>query len=92
MSELKQLVNERIEALRPKLQDTSRRNPLINNTLTSKSASFLKIVDEIPQQILDIISTEKNSGMQLIPLPPTDIDPLDEDNEEFIIAFRNAQS
>ena len=28
MSELKQLINERIEALRPKLQDTSRRNPL----------------------------------------------------------------
>ena len=92
MSELKQLVNERIEALRPKLQDTSRRNPLINNVLTSKSASFLRIVDEIPQQILDIISTDKNSGMQLIPLPPTDIDPIDEDNPEFIIALRNAQS
>jgi len=90
MSELKQLVNERIEALRPKLQDTSRRNPLIHNALTSKSASFLKIVDEIPQQILDIISLERNSGMQLIPLPPTDIDPIDEDNEEFIMLTSKA--
>ena len=35
---------------------------------------------------------DRNSGMQLIPLPPTDIDPIDEDSEEFIVAFRNAQS
>lgn len=35
---------------------------------------------------------ERNSEMELMPLPPTDIDQIDEDNEKFIIAFRNAQS
>ena len=92
MSDLKQLINERIEALRPKLQDTTRRNPLINNRLRATSASFLRIVDEIPQNIFDSISNERSNGMKLVPLPPTDIDPIDEETKEFRTAFLNAQA
>ena len=92
MSDLKQLINERIEALRPKLQDTTRRNPLINNRLRATSASFLRIVDEIPQNIFDSISNERSNGMKLVPLPPTDIDPIDEETKEFRNAFLNAQA
>ncbi len=69
MNDLAGFVNERIEALRPKLQDTSRRNPLINNVLTARSASFIRIVDEKPQRIFDDINGLKSS-MLLDPLPP----------------------
>lgn len=35
MNRFSNLINERIEAMRRKLQDTSRRNPLINNVLNA---------------------------------------------------------
>ena len=91
MNQFSNLINDRIEAMRRKLQDTSRRNPLINNVLNAKSASFLRIVDEKSQSIFDhvVISERK---MILAPLPPTDIDPPDEDTTEFKNAFFNAQS
>lgn len=91
MSTFSDFVNERIESIRPKLQDTSRRNPLINNVLTSKSAAFIRIVDEKPQFIIDKLFGETDNMMSLISLPSPEIDPLDEDTKEFKTAFQNAQ-
>ena len=91
MNQFSNLINERIEAMRRKLQDTSRRNPLINNVLNAKSASFLRIVDEKPQSIFDHVVIHEWK-MVLAPLPPVDIDPLDEDTTDFTNAFFNAQS
>lgn len=91
MNHFSNLINERIEAMRRKLQDTSRRNPLINNVLNAKSASFLRIVDEKPQSIFDHVVVDERK-MVLAPLPPVDIDPPDEDTTEFKNAFFNAQS
>jgi very-short-patch-repair endonuclease len=91
VNQISNLINERIEAMRRKLQDTSRRNPLINNVLNAKSASFLRIVDEKPQSIFDHVVVNERK-MVLAPLPPVDIDPLDEDTTEFKNAFFNAQS
>ena len=91
MESIAQFVNERIEKLRPKLQDTSRRNPLINNVLSAKTASFIRIVDEKPQQILECLTSDESSSMNLVPLPPIDIDPPDENTAEFKTAFENAK-
>lgn len=91
MKDFSNLVNERIEAMRRKLQDTSRRNPLINNVLNAKSASFIRIVDEKPQSIFDHVIVHERK-MALTPLPPVGIDPPDEDTREFKNAFLNAQS
>lgn len=85
------LIKERIEALRPKLQDTTRRNPLINNVLNAKPASFISIVDEKPQNIFDSLNSDSRA-MNLVPLPPLDIDPSDENTTEFKNAFQNAQA
>jgi predicted transcriptional regulator len=85
------LINERIEAMRRKLQDTTRRNPLINNVLNAKSASFIRIVDEKPQSIFDHVIVNERK-MVLAPLPSVDLDPPDEDTIEFKNAFLNAQS
>lgn len=91
MNQFSNLINERIEAMRRKLQDTSRRNPLINNTLNAKSASFIRIVDEKPQSIFDhVVMNERK--MVLAPLPSVDMDPPDEDTIEFKNAFLNAES
>ncbi len=91
MHQFSNLINQRIEAMRRKLQDTSRRNPLINNVLIAKSASFLRIVDEKPQSIFDNVVVNERE-MVLAPLPPVDIDPPDEEMTEFRNAFFNAQS
>lgn len=91
MNQFSNLINERIEAMRRKLQDTSRRNPLINNVLNAKSAAFIRIVDEKPQSIFDHVVVH-DQKMALAPLPPVDIDPPDEDTTEFKTAFLNAQS
>lgn len=89
MDELSTLINERIAKLRLKLQDTSRRNPLINNVLSSKSSAFIRVVDEKPQSILDHLCIEDRE-MQLVSLPSLEIDPIDEDTNEFKSAFQNA--
>lgn len=91
MNQFSNLINERIEAMRRKLQDTSRRNPLINNVLNAKSASFLRIVDEKPQSIFDHVVVNERK-MVLAPLPSVDLDPPDEDTTEFKNAFLNAQA
>lgn len=90
MSSLSDLVNQRIEALRPKLLDTTRRNPLINNQISARTASYISIVDEKPQAIVDCLSNEV--PMKITPLPPLDDDDLpDEQTVEFKTAFENAQ-
>jgi len=91
VNQFSNLINERIEAMRRKLQDTSRRNPLINNVLNAKSASFIRIVDEKPQSIFDHVVVNERK-MVLAPLPSVDLDPPDEDTTEFKNAFLNAQS
>jgi len=91
VNQFSNLINERIEALRRKLQDTSRRNPLINNVLNAKSAAFLRIVDEKPQSIFNHVVIDERK-MVLAPLPPVGIDPPDEDASDFKSAFLNAQS
>lgn len=90
MNDFSGLINQRIEVMRQKLQDTSRRNPLINNVLKASTASFIRIVDEKPQSIFDHLMQHERK-MVLSPLPPVDIDPPDEETTEFKNAFLNAQ-
>mgnify|MGYP000745985028 CR=1 FL=1 len=86
-----QLIQERIAQLRPKLMDTSRRNPLINNSLSRSNASFIRIVDEKPQSIWEKLL--ENNQMLISPLPALEIDPPDEQNREFqnaVDSFKNS--
>ena len=41
MDHLNTIINERIKALRPRLMDTTRRNPLLNNAFTARAAAFV---------------------------------------------------
>ena len=81
------LVRQKIEYLRPKLLDLSRRNPLIATKLSPRSNSHIQVVDELP----DVLFFKLNNGleMQIIPLPPIEEDPRDEESDSFRAALAN---
>lgn len=89
ITELQELVKHKIEQLRPKLLDLSRRNPLIATKLSPRSNAHIRVVDELP----DILFYKLNNGqeMRLVPLPDIEDDPRDEDSKEFRDALANAR-
>ena len=86
---LQELVRAKIENLRPKLLDLSRRNPLISTKLGPRSNSHIRAVDELP----DILFFALNNGqeMEVAPLPPIEADPRDEQNDAFRETVMNAR-
>jgi hypothetical protein len=86
---LTDLVKQRLENLRPKLLDLSRRNPLIATRLGPRSNSHIRAVDELP----DILFHKINNGeeMRIAPLPAIDDEPGDEQTLEFREALINAR-
>jgi very-short-patch-repair endonuclease len=87
--ELIELLVEKVENLRPKLLDLSRRNPLISTRLGPKSGSIIRVVDELP----DILAFNLLNGtkMRFVPLPPLGEDPKDEQSREFQSALSEAR-
>jgi hypothetical protein len=88
-NDLAELVKQKIENLRPRLLDLSRRNPLIATKLGPRSNSHIRAVDELP----DILFHKLNNGqeMRLVPLPAIDDDPCDEQTRAFRDALINAR-
>lgn len=71
---------KRINAMRYRLLDLSRRNPLLSTRFSANSASILRIVDELPE----VIARKLCDGDKLtfVPLPLLgDTDPLEETAE-----------
>ena len=88
MTDFEELVNSRVENLRPKLLDLSRRNPLVSTRFSDRSHSHVRAVDELPDVIFKIISEDK---MRFVPLPKLEDDPLDEQTREFEIAVADSR-
>ena len=88
-NDLADLVKQKIDNLRPKLLDLSRRNPLIATKLGPRSNSHIRAVDELP----DILFYKLNNGqtMRLVPLPAIEDDPRDERTGAFRDALINAR-
>jgi Protein of unknown function (DUF4011) len=88
-NDLAELVRQKIENLRPKLLDLSRRNPLIATKLSPRSNSHIRVVDELP----DILFYKLNNAqaMRVAPLPAIDEDPRDEQTRAFREALINAR-
>jgi very-short-patch-repair endonuclease len=78
---LQELIIQRIETLRPKLLDFSRRNPLVYTKLSHRSSSHIRVVDELPEVLMKCLSTQKE--MQFASLPALDEDPKDESTKDF---------
>ncbi len=79
--EIDDLIRCRIENLRPKLLDLSRRNPLISTRFSPRSNSHICVVDELPDVLAAQLADGKN--LQFMPLPSLDEDPLDEKHDDF---------
>lgn len=88
-TEIVELVRSKIENLRPKLLDLSRRNPLLATKLSPRSNAHIRVVDELP----DVLFYKLNNGqeMRLIPLPEIEDDPRDEESKAFRDALANAR-
>jgi hypothetical protein len=87
--ELTDLINLKIETLRPRLLDLSRRNPLISTKLTSRSNSHVRVVDKLPDVLFYNLGNSQE--MRFVPLPPLEDDPRDEQTETFSRALANAR-
>ena len=88
--EIQQLVRARIENLRPKLLDLTRRNPLISTRFSPRSNSYIRVVDELPD-VLQFHLLAEEEAMRFIPLPRLEEDPADEQTLEFQDALTNAR-
>jgi transcription elongation GreA/GreB family factor/very-short-patch-repair endonuclease len=86
---LDKLIRTRIENIRPKLLDLSRRNPLVSAKLTPRSNSIVRVVDELPDVLLFNLHNRKRMCFE--PLPPLEADPKDEVSRKFQEAFSKAR-
>ena len=75
------LIRTRIENLRPKLLDLGRRNPLISTKLTPRTATLVRVVDELPEVLR--FNLVNQVPLRFAALPPLDDDPLDEKGTAF---------
>ena len=87
--DLEQLLKDKVDNLRPKLLDLSRRNPLISTNLSPRSASVVRVVDELPDVLFSRLINDQS--MRLVPLPPLDDDPRDEETADFQNALSEAR-
>ena len=76
------IINDRIETLRPKLLDLTKRNPLLSAKFSNRSNTVIRVVDELPQQLFDTLG-EVSKPMRIVPLPPLNEHPKDEGTKEF---------
>ena len=86
--DLLDLLYEKIENLRPKLLDLTRRNPLISAKLGPRSNSSIRVVDELPDVLA--FNLFNNQKMRFVSLPSLEEDPKDEQSKVFRSALNEA--
>ncbi len=87
--DLLDLLYDKIENLRPKLLDLTRRNPLISAKLGPRSNSAIRVVDELPDVLA--FNLVNNQKMRFVSLPSLEKDPKDEQSREFQAALSKAR-
>lgn len=84
------VVTARVEHLRNRLLDSSRRNPLIQVPFRANSSSLIRFVDELPDDLAARLAGQ--SPMRLVALPPIDEPLPDEQTDEFLTALEIART
>lgn len=74
--------------LRDKLLDLSKRNPLVSFKHSERGASYVRVIDELPD-VLD--ASLRAGGMTFEPLPAAERTPADELTPDFKIAWERAR-
>lgn len=81
---MNQLVAAKIESLRKRLLDPSRRNKLINLSITPKNLNYLRVIDELPD---DLLVKLMSSQMTVVALPELEKNRPDETTQRFLEAL-----
>lgn len=81
---------ENIERFRPRILDLTLRNQLLNTRFKDSTHTHIRLVDEIPQVIIDKMISGKNA--KLAALPNLDDTPPDEKTPEFKTAVTELMS
>ncbi|WP_374576430.1 DUF4011 domain-containing protein [Phenylobacterium sp.] len=77
-----------LEKLRDKLIDISKRNPLIAFKHSERGATFVRVVDELPNELCKSLQA---GGMGFDPLPNPDQEPADQTTPAFKLAMEKAR-
>lgn len=77
-------------SLRTRLLDLTRRNPMLNFSLSPRRKRHLQFVDTGLQEVLDRLSSD-TASLDVLPLPEPDETPADERTEEFQSALAHAK-
>lgn len=86
--ERSKIICARIEKLRSKLLDMTRRNPLISTKFSDRSTSVIRIIDQVPELLFNSLSLQK---MRIVSLPDLSSDPKDENTRAFQEALARAK-
>jgi hypothetical protein len=87
---LAEMVRQGIQRAREKLIDLSLRNGMLNYRHSESSSRHVRVVNELPGTVVDCLASEKS--IDLIPLPPVETIPRDEDTDAFRAALREAKA
>lgn len=79
---------EAIAGLRAKLIDLSKRNSLVSFKHSERGATYLRIIDERPDQLFGTLT---EGQMRFEALPDEDIVPPDEQTDDFLISLERAR-
>ncbi len=85
-----EMVRQGISKAREKLIDLSLRNGMLNYRHSESSSRHVRVVNELPGTVVDCLASEKS--IDLIPLPPVETIPRDEDTDAFRAALREAKA
>ncbi|MGA9722669.1 MAG: DUF4011 domain-containing protein [Candidatus Binatus sp.] len=80
---------KRIADLRMRLLDLSNGNRLLNYKFSNRSRRHVRLVDELPDKIIDKLAEGKRLTFKSLPEP--DDEPEDEKSDEFLLALEQAK-
>lgn len=86
--EIRRFMKGTLEKLREKLIDISKRNQLIAFKHSERGASFVRVVDELPDALFERL---RSQAMTFDPLPNPDEEPADQKTATFKMALEKAQ-
>jgi Protein of unknown function (DUF4011) len=88
-SAVAEMVKQGIQKAREKLIDLSLRNGMLNYRHSETSSRHVRIINENARLLVESLSSEQS--IDLLPLPPVESIPRDEDTEEFRAALKEAK-
>ena len=86
--ETRKFMTGSLEKLRDKLIDISKRNPLISFKHSERGATFVRVVDELPNVLFDRL---QSGSMRFEPLPNPEEEPADQRTARFKLALETAR-